>query len=81
MASPLSEIWENTGGCADQYICAFALCLMSVMLQCYSVIIYHGIIAYGHVKELVDGINAIDKRYIYQSMSKVQLTVPNLFYL
>ena len=31
------------------------------------------IIAPGHGKEMVGGINAIDKRYIYQSMSNVQL--------
>ena len=27
----------------------------------------------GHGKELVDGLNSIDKRYIYQLMSNVQL--------
>ena len=27
----------------------------------------------GHGKEAIDGINAIDKRYIYQLMSNVQL--------
>ena len=47
---------------------------MSVMLQCYSVIIDQGISAPGHDKEVVYGINAIDKRYIYQLMSNVQLT-------
>ena len=39
---------------------------MSVMSQCYSVIIDRGISAPGYGKEVVDGINAIDKRYIYQ---------------
>ena len=32
-----------------------------------------GIIAPGHVKEVVGGLNAVDKRYIYEFMSKVQL--------
>ena len=36
------------------------------MSQCYSVIIDRGISAPGYCKEVVDGINAIDKRYIYQ---------------
>ena len=47
--------------------------LMSVMSQTYSIIIDCGISAHGHRKEVVDGISAIDKRYIYQLMSKVQL--------
>ena len=32
-----------------------------------------GISAPGHGKEVVDGLNAVDNRYIYQMMSKVQL--------
>ena len=47
---------------------------MSVMSQCYSIIIDRGISSPGHGKEVVDGINAVDKRYIYQLMPKVQLT-------
>ena len=43
------------------------------MSQTYSIIIDHGISAPGHGKEVVDGINAVDNRYIYQLMSKVQL--------
>ena len=46
---------------------------MSVMSQTYSIIIDHGISAPGYGKELVDGLNAVDKRYIYQLMSKVKL--------
>ena len=71
--STLSTIWGNIYGCAEQYICAFALYLMSVLSQCYSIIINIGTIAPGHGKGAVDGINAIDKRYIYHLMSKVQL--------
>ena len=47
---------------------------MSVISQTYSLIINWGISAPGHGKEVVDGLNAVDKRYIYQLMSKVQLT-------
>ena len=46
---------------------------MSVMSQTYSIIIYRGISAPGNGKEVVDGLNAVDKRYMYQFMSKVQL--------
>ena len=40
----------------------------------YSIIVDRGISATEHGKEVVDGLNAVDKRYIYQLMSKVQLT-------
>ena len=63
----------NTDGCADQYRCALALYLMPVMLQCYSFILYHGISAKGHGKEVVHVINAIYRCYIYQIMYNVQL--------
>ena len=46
---------------------------MSAMSQTYSIIIDRDISAPGHEKEVADGINAVDKRYIYQLMSKVQL--------
>ena len=46
---------------------------MSVMSQTYSIIIDRGISAPGNGKEVVDGLNYVDKRYIYQLMSKVQL--------
>ena len=49
------------------------------MSQCYSIIIDRGISAPGHVKEVVDGINAVDKKYIYQLISKVQITGSVIF--
>ena len=52
---------------------------MSVMSQCYSIIIDQGISALGHGKEVVDGINDVDKRYIYELMSTVQLPGSNIF--
>ena len=38
-----------------------------------------GISAPGHDKEVVDGITAIDKRYMYKLISTVQLTVSKIF--
>ena len=46
---------------------------MSVMSQTYSIMIDRVISAPGHGKEVIDGLNAVDKRYIYQFMSKVQI--------
>ena len=73
LTSTLITIWENTDGCADQYRCASELYLVSIMSQCYSIIIDRGISSPGHGKEVVDGLNEIDKCYIYQLMSNVQL--------
>ena len=52
---------------------------MSVMSQCYSVIIDRGISAYGNGKEVVGGINSIVKQCIYQWMSNVKLTGSKIF--
>ena len=52
---------------------------MSVMSQCYYIIIDQGIIAPGNGKEVVDGINAVDKSYIYQLMYTVKIPGLNIF--
>ena len=73
LTTSLSTIWENTDVCTEQYRCASAMYLMSMMSQTYSIIIDRGISAPGHGKEVAYGLNAVEKRYIYQLMSKVQL--------
>ena len=73
MTTSLSQIRENNYGFSEQYICAPALHLMSVMSQCYSIIIYQGISEPRNLKEVVDGLNDFDKRYIYKLMSTIQL--------
>ena len=75
----LSTIWENNDGCAEQYRCATALNLMSVLSQRHSIIFDRGISAPGHGKYLVDGINVIDNLYIYQLMSTVKLPGSKIF--
>ena len=73
-------IWENTDGCAEQYRCASALYLMSVIYQCYSIIIDQGISVPGNGKEVVYGLNDVDRCYICELMSTVQLHGSNIFY-
>ena len=53
---------------------------MSVMYQCDFIIIDPGISAPGHGKEVVDGSNTVDKRYIYHLMSTVKLPGSIRFY-
>ena len=40
LTTSISTIWGNTDDFCEQYICDSALYLMSVMSQCYSIIIY-----------------------------------------
>ena len=51
------------------------------MSQCYSVIIYRSISAAGHGKAFVDGLNDVDKCYIYiyQLMYNIHIPVSNIF--
>ena len=63
----------NTDGCEEQYICASALYLMSDFSQCYSIIIDLDMSAPRPGEEIVDGLNTIEKRFIYQLISNVQL--------
>ena len=75
----MSTIWENTDGCSKQYRCASALYLMSVLSQCYSIIMNRSTSEPGYGKEVVDGLNAVDKQYIYQLTSTVKLHGSNRF--
>ena len=52
---------------------SFALYLMYILSQCHSIIIDQGISEPGNGKEVIDGLNAIYKRCIYQLMYMVQL--------
>ena len=52
---------------------------MSVLSQCYSIIIDRVISAPGHGKEVVDGFNATYKIYIHQLISNVQLPISKTF--
>ena len=46
---------------------------MSVLSQSHSIIFDRVISAPGHGKEVVNGLNATEKRYMYQLISTVQL--------
>ena len=52
---------------------------MSILLQSYNIIIYSGISAPGHVREVVDGINATHKKFIFHLMATVQFPCIKLF--
>mmetsp|Transcript_39227 Transcript_39227/g.95297 ORF Transcript_39227/g.95297 Transcript_39227/m.95297 type:complete len:477 (-) Transcript_39227:173-1603(-) len=60
--------WEDTDGCSKQYRCGNALYLLSLLACTYSITIDRAIGAPGHGKEVVDGLNAVDKRYLTVNM-------------
>ena len=47
---------------------------MPILSQDFSIIIDRGISATGHVRELVYGLNAIEKRFLFKLISTVKLT-------
>ena len=59
-----STIWENTDGCAEQYKCTTALYLLSILSHAYNIVIDSGVGAPVHGKDVVDGLNAADKRFL-----------------
>ena len=63
MFNKLITVLVKKGGCAEHYICATALYLMSILSQGFSVIIDHSISAPGHGRELVYVINSIGKGF------------------
>ena len=46
---------------------------MSILLQAFSVVIDHGASVPGHGREVLDGINYIDKIFIFQLISTMPL--------
>ena len=58
MSSNIIKIWENWDSCADQYIFAKTLYLLSVLSHDYDVIIGSVFGAPDHGWYVVDGLNA-----------------------
>ena len=62
--SVLSTIWESTDECAEQYICETALYLLSILAHSYNIIINRGVGETVYVREVVDGLNATEIRFL-----------------
>lgn len=65
-------IFDNTDGCAKQYRCWNAIYLLSLLASIHSVVVDRAIKAPGHGKDIVDGLNATDKRYLRELMLNVK---------
>ena len=49
------------------------------MSQAFNIIIYRGISALCHGREVLDGLNATDKQYIFQLMNIVKIPIIQRF--
>ena len=71
LTSTLSKIWENTDGHAEQYRCASALYLMSVLSQCHLIILDIVIIATASVQST--------KIYTIKELVMMETTISNFY--
>ena len=57
-------MWYQTYGCAKQYRCSIAYYLMSYLSTSYQIFLDRAIDTPGYGKDVVDGFNAVQKRYL-----------------
>ena len=65
-----TTLWEETDGCAKQYRCATAMYFMSLLAVRYNIVVDRAVGAPGHGKDVVDGLNAIDKEFLKRAMMR-----------
>ena len=66
-----SSVIEDTDGCSKQYRSASTLYLSSTTSMKYGIVVDCAVGAPGHGKDVVDGLNAVDKRYLKQCMFRL----------
>ena len=69
--SCISTVWEDTDGCVKQYRCALDIYLITVLSSSYGIITDLTINAPGHGNNVVDGLNATEKRYLKGKMELI----------
>ena len=57
-------MWYQTDECAKQYMCSIAYYLMSYLSTSYQIVLDRSVDTPGHGKDVVDGFNAVQKRYL-----------------
>ena len=57
-------MWYQTDGCTNQYRCYIAYYLLSYLSKSYQIVIDRAVDTLGHGKYVVDGFNAVQKRYL-----------------
>ena len=64
LVSGMSVVWEDTAGCAKQYVCALSKYLITLLSCSYGIIVDRAINAPGHRNNVVDGLNATYRGYL-----------------
>ena len=57
-------MWDQTDGRAKQYRCSIAYYLMYYLSKSYQIVLDRAVDKPGHGKDVVDGFNAAQKRYL-----------------
>ena len=57
-------MWYQTDGCAKQYRCSIAYCMMSYLSTSYQIFLDRAVDTPGNGKYVVDSFNAVQKRYL-----------------
>ena len=57
-------MWDQTDGCAKHYRCSIAYYLISYLSKSYQMFLDRAVDTPGHGKDVVDGFNAVQKRYL-----------------
>ena len=57
-------MWDQIYGCAKQYRCSIAYYLMSYLSKSYQIVLDRDVDTAGHGKDVVNGFNAVQKRYL-----------------
>ena len=63
LVSGMSTVWLNTNSCAQQYMFYLDTYLITVLSSLYGIIMYCAINAPGNGNNVVDVMNATDKRF------------------
>ena len=59
-----STMWDQTYGCANQYVGSISYYMISFLSQSYQIVIDRAVDTPGHDKYVVDGFNAVQKWYL-----------------
>ena len=70
----LSTRWYNIDSCTKYYRWSTTLYLFAMLSQAYNVKDWPWFIVTGHGREVVDGLNATYRKFLFQLMSTVKLT-------
>ena len=68
----MSNVWEETYSCTNQYRRARAIYFPTLLSSLYGIIIDHAIHAPDPVKNIVDSLNGTDKRYLKEQMELIR---------